>query len=290
MSTAENAQNFDDAPVSGGGATFLEILEKQLAAEKQEQAEAESDIKLPLSEKIKNKNWKVRKNALDELSEKINELTSFDPNLFKILSQILNEQHQGNLEEAVNILNSFLEKNIQISKECQPELNTIIKLLIEKCYSSSKQSLKDKSKDMIISFIEYLTSTETLVDNLITIMQSRNQKMSQGGVSISTIILTLFGDKVINYKKLSSALTALSDKCSPLIKQNIVEFFVELYKWIKKQVYPLIDKKVKDTIKKDIEKGIEQIEKQFGPAFFPDPKKCLNQNVNGKKKRTLLIN
>ena len=155
MSTAENAQNFDDAPVSGGGATFLEILEKQLAAEKQEQAEAESDIKLPLSEKIKNKNWKVRKNALDELSEKINELTSFDPNLFKILSQILNEQHQGNLEEAVNILNSFLEKNIQISKECQPELNTIIKLLIEKCYSSSKQSLKDKSKDMIISFIEY---------------------------------------------------------------------------------------------------------------------------------------
>ena len=283
MSTAENAQNFDDAPVSGGGATFLEILEKQLAAEKQEQAEAESDIKLPLSEKIKNKNWKVRKNALDELSEKINELTSFDPNLFKILSQILNEQHQGNLEEAVNILNSFLEKNIQISKECQPELNTIIKLLIEKCYSSSKQSLKDKSKDMIISFIEYLTSTETLVDNLITIMQSRNQKMSQGGVSISTIILTLFGDKVINYKKLSSALTALSDKCSPLIKQNIVEFFVELYKWIKKQVYPLIDKKVKDTIKKDIEKGIEQIEKQFGPAFFPEPTKFIGNKMKLEK-------
>ena len=283
MSTAENAQNFDDAPVSGGGATFLEILEKQLAAEKQEQAEAESDIKLPLSEKIKNKNWKVRKNALDELSEKINELTSFDPNLFKILSQILNEQHQGNLEEAVNILNSFLEKNIQISKECQPELNTIIKLLIEKCYSSSKQSLKDKSKDMIISFIEYLTSTETLVDNLITIMQSRNQKMSQGGVSISTIILTLFGDKIINYKKLSSALTALSDKCSPLIKQNIVEFFVELYKWIKKQVYPLIDKKVKDTIKKDIEKGIEQIEKQFGPAFFPDPTKFIGNKMKLEK-------
>ena len=220
---------------------------------------------------------------MDELSEKINELTSFDPNLFKILSQILNEQHQGNLEEAVNILNSFLEKNIQISKECQPELNTIIKLLIEKCYSSSKQSLKDKSKDMIISFIEYLTNTETLVDNLITIMQSRNQKMSQGGVSISTIILALFGDKVINYKKLASSLTALSDKCSPLIKQNIVEFFIELYKWIKKQVYPLIDKKVKDTIKKDIEKGIEQIEKQFGPAFFPDPTKFIGNKTKLEK-------
>ena len=284
MSKEENiAQNFDDAPVSGGGATFLEILEKQLAAEKQEQAQAESDLNLPLSEKIKNKNWKVRKSALDELAEKVNDLNSFDANLFKILSQILTEQHQGNLEEAVNILNSFLEKNIPVSKECQPELNTIIKLLIEKCYSSSKQALKDKSKDMIISFIENLYNTETLVDNLITIMQSRNQKMSQGGVSICTIILTLFGEKVINYKKISSALTALSDKCSPLIKQNIVEFFVELYKWIKKQVYPLIDKKVKDTIKKDIEKGIEQIEKQFGPAFFPDPTKFIGNKMKVEK-------
>ena len=272
-------QNFDDAPVSGGGANFLEILEKQLAAEKQEQEQAESDIKLPLSEKITNKNWKVRKTALDELSEKVNESNCFDTNLFKILSQILTDPHQGNLEEAVNILNSFLEKNFVIPKESQPELNTIIKLLIEKCYSSSKQSLKDKAKDMIISYIEYLTSTDTLVDNLITIMQSRNQKMSQGGVSIATIILQLFGDKVLNYKKLSTALTSLSDKCSPLIKQNIVEFFVELFKWIKKPVFSLIDKKVKDTIKKDIEKGIEQIEKQYGPAYFPDPTKFLGKKI-----------
>ena len=258
-------------------------MERQLAAEKQEQDQAESDIKLPLSEKITNKNWKVRKSALDELSEKVNESMSFDSNLFKLLSQILTDPHQGNLEEAVNIINAFLEKNFVIPKESQPELNTIIKLLIEKCYSSSKQALKDKSKDMIISYIEYLNNTETLVDNLITIMQNRNQKMSQGGVSITTIILSLFGDRVLNYKKLSTALTALSDKCSPLIKQNIIEFFVELYKWIKKGVYPLIDKKVKDNVKKDIEKGIEQIEKQFGPAFFPEPTKFLGKKIKIEK-------
>jgi len=283
------AQNFDDAPVAGGGATFMEILEKQLAAEKQEQEQAQSDLNLPLSEKILNKNWKVRKSALDEISEKVNNMTSFDINLFKMLSQILTDQHQGNLEEAVNILNSFLEKNIAIGKECQPELNTIIKLLIEKCYSSSKQALKDKSKDMIISFIEYLNSTDQLVDNLIIIMQSRNQKMSQGGVSITTIILSLFGDKVLNYKKLSSALTTLSDKCSPLIKQNIIEFFIELYKWIKKSVFPLIEKKVKDTIKNDIQKGIEQIEKQFGAAYFPDPTKFLGKKIKIEKGNKNLV-
>ena len=278
------ARNFDDVPVSGGGRNFNEMIEKQLALEAQEQAQAESDLNLPLSEKITNKNWKVRKSALDEISEKVKELTSFDNALFKILSLILTDMHLGNLEEAANILNCFLEKNISIPKESSPELNMIIKLLIEKCYSSSKLALKEKAKDMIISFVEYLNNTDTLVDNLITIMQSKNQKMSQGGISISTILLSLFGDKAFNYKKLSSSMTSLSDKCAPLLKQNIVEFFVELYKWIKKSLYPLIDKKVKDAIRKDIEKGIEQIDKQYGPAYFPDPTKFLGKKIKSEKK------
>ena len=112
----------------------------------------------------------------------------------------------------------FFRKNVLIPKECQPELNMIIKLLIEKCYSSSKLALKDKAIDMIISFTEYLSNPDTLFDNLVTIMQSRNQKMSQNGVSIITILLSLFGDKVFDYKKLSSCMATLSDKCNPLIK------------------------------------------------------------------------
>ena len=269
--------NFDDAPVSGGGASFLEILERQLAAEKKEQNQAEADLSLPLSEKITNKNWKVRKSALEEISSKVTNLSSFDPDLFKLLPQILRDPHQGNLEEAVNIVNSYLEKDFTVPKENQNELNIIIKLLIEKCYSSSKQALIDKSKDMIISFVEYLNNTDILVDNLTTLMQNRNQKMSQGAVSITTILLSLFGSNAFNYKKLASSMTTLSDKCSPLIKQNIVEFFIELYKWIKKLLKPLIEKKVKDIIKKDIEKGIEQINEQLGKAYIPQPTKFLGK-------------
>ena len=275
--------NFDDAPVSGRGASFSEILEKQLAAEKQEQIQAEIDLSIPLEQKITNKNWKVRKSALEEIASKVNNLNSFDPEIFKYLSQILTDQHQGNLEEAVNILNSYLEKDFPVPKENQNELNTIIKLLIEKCYSSSKQALKDKSKDMIISFVEYLNNTDTLVDNLTTIMKSKNQKMSQGAVSISTTLLTLFGSSAFNYKNLSSSMTALSDKCSPLIKQNIVEFFIELYKWIKKKIKPLIEKKVKDIIKNDIDKGIEQIDKELGPDYIPQPTKYLGKKPNNEE-------
>ena len=274
--------NFDDAPVSGRGASFLELFERQYKAEKEEKNQEEQDLSVPLSEKIINKNWKIRKSALEEISYKVSNLSSFDPNLFNIFSQILTDSHQGNLEEAVNILKSYLEKNFPVPKENQNELNMIIKLLIEKCYSSSKQALKDKSKDMIISFVEYLNNTDILVDNIITLMQSKNQKMSQSAVSIITILLSLFGSNSFNYKKISSSMTTLSDKCSPLIKQNIVEFFIELYKWIKKLLKPLIEKKVKDIIKNDIEKGIEQINEQFGIAYFPQPTKFL-----GKKPKNM---
>ena len=271
---------FDDAPVSGRGASFMEIFEKQFAAEQQEQSQAQQDIKLPLSEKIKNKNWKIRKSALEEISSKVKDLSSFDPDLFIILSEILKDSHQGNLEEAVNILNSYLEKNFPVPKENQKELNIIIKLLIEKCYSSSKQALKEKSKDMIISFTEYLNNTDILVENLSTLMQSKNQKLSQGAVEMTTILLSLYGSNAFNYKKLSSAMTTLSDKCSPLIKQNIVEFFIELYKWIKKLLKPLIEKKVKDIIKKDIEKGIQQINEEFGLGYMPQPTKFFGKKTN----------
>ena len=138
--------NFDDAPVSGRGASFLELFERQYKAEKEEKNQEEQDLSVPLSEKIINKNWKIRKSALEEISYKVSNLSSFDPNLFNIFSQILTDSHQGNLEEAVNILKSYLEKNFPVPKENQNELNMIIKLLIEKCYSSSKQALKDKSK------------------------------------------------------------------------------------------------------------------------------------------------
>ena len=275
--------NFDDAPVSGRGASFLEIFERQYKAEKEEKNQEEQDLSVPLSEKIINKNWKIRKSALEEISYKVSNLSSFDPNLFIIFSQILTDSHQGNLEEAVNILKSYLEKNFPVPKENQNELNMIIKLLIEKCYSSSKQALKDKSKDMIISFVEYLNNTDILVDNIITLMQSKNQKMSQSAVSIITILLSLFGSNAFNYKKISSSMTTLSDKCSPLIKQNIVEFFIELYKWIKKLLKPLIEKKVKDIIKNDIEKGIEQINEQFGIAYFPQPTKFLGKKPKNMK-------
>ena len=185
--------NLDDAPVPGGGSSFLALLEKQLAAEKQEQCQVETDLNLPLSQKITNKNWKVRKSALEEISSKVNEVSSFDPELFKLLSQILTDQHQGNLEEAVKILNSYLEKNIAVPKENQNELNTIIKLLIEKCFSSSKQTLKDTAKDMIISFVEYLNNTDILVDNLITLMQSKNQKNeSRSSINKYYFIITIW--------------------------------------------------------------------------------------------------
>lgn len=57
----------------------------------------------------------------------------------------------------------------------------------------------------------------------------------------------------------------------------------------KKSSIPFNRKKVKDTIKKDIEKGIEQVNKEFGPAYFPDPTKFLGKKVKIEKNNKNIV-
>ena len=279
-----NNINIDDAPLKGGGGSFLEMLEKQLAAEKQEENQAQTDMNLPLSDRVSNKNWKVRKNALEEINTKIKDLKSFDSELFELFPKIITDQHQGNLEEAVNILTTYFENKFPVPKESQQFLNSIIKNLIEKCFTTSKTAFKDKSRDLIIRAIEFLNTSDVLCENISALLVNKNQKLSQAAVAITNILLPLYGNEVINYKKISPSMFVLAEKCSPLVKQQIVEFFIELYKWIKKGLMPLITKKVKDNIKNDIEKGIEQINEKFGLAYFPTPTKFLGRiKIGGNK-------
>ena len=49
----------------------------------------------------------------------------------------LRGENQGNLEEAVNILTTYFENKFPVPKESQQFLNSIIKNLIEKCFTTS---------------------------------------------------------------------------------------------------------------------------------------------------------
>ena len=54
----------------------------------------------------------------------------------------------------------------------------MIKNLLEKCFSSSKNYLKDKSKDTIIKGVENLSNTDILCENIINLFNTKNPKIN----------------------------------------------------------------------------------------------------------------
>ncbi len=123
-------------------------------------------------------------------------LENFDYEIFILLSKILIDQHQSNLEFALDIVNRFFDKKFFIPRENINILNDIFKNLIEQCFSSSKNHLKDKSKDAIIKGVENLSNTDILCENIINLFNNKNQKLIKSGILISTFLLNLFGSSV----------------------------------------------------------------------------------------------
>ena len=66
-----------------------------------------------------------------------------------------------------------------------------------------KKALKDKSKDAIIKGVENLSNTDTLCENIINLFNTKNQKLIQSGILISTFLLNLFDSSALNYKILT---------------------------------------------------------------------------------------
>ena len=275
--------NLDDIPLTSNSTGTYDFLSKMeiLEAEYQKnKKEEENEFNLPKSKKLESKNWKCRKDGLEELNKLILKLENFDYEIFILLPKILIDQHQGNLEFAVDIVNRFFDKKFFIPRENINILNDILKNLIEKCFSSSKNHLKEKSKEAIIKGVENLSNTDILCENIINLFKTKNQKLIQSGILIATFLLNLFGSSALNYKILTPKFLQFTDQCSPLIKNCIISFIIELYKWIRGGIRQYLNNSIKDSIKQDIEKSMEDINNQFKNGLNMNPKNYLNNNFD----------
>ena len=131
--------NLDDIPLTSNSTGTYDFLSKMeiLEAEYQKnKKEEENEFNLPKSKKLESKNWKCRKSALEEIKNDILKMEEFDLEIFKLLPKTLIEQHQGNLEFALDNIISFFDKKFFIPRENLNILNDILKHLIEKGFSS----------------------------------------------------------------------------------------------------------------------------------------------------------
>ncbi len=285
--------NVDDLPCSCGNGYDFEAKMAQMELEfQQKKQQEEQEFSLPLPQRIQSKNWKCRKSALDEISTKIISLSEFNEDIFKLFPKMTQDTHQGNLEFAIELIINFFKIQIQIPHEHQHVLNETLKNLIEKGYSALKPAIKEKSKDAIVKCCEHLTSMDSLCDIISNLIDTKNQKLIQAAVSISTLLLSLFGSSAFTYKAVIPSMIKTIDACSPSIKNEIIAFITELYKWIRGGVRQYIDNKIKDSTRNDIDKSFEAVTKQFQEGNVASASLKLDNNIiisnNASKKQPVI--
>lgn len=228
----ENLQNPDDIPIRPMNmqnnelfAQFSEVDEQQLILEEE---------KKPLNERILSRFIEIKKKSLSEISVKIktfesNENEEFETYLNLTMTAI--EDKNPNIQEiALDILNVVMEK---FTKNQSDIINRIFCKVLEKCYSSTKNSLNQKAKTFLFSAFQNSADTKFIFEGLKTLLESKALKIPQITLNLTTHLLNAFGSFNIEYRGILPILEKISENASIPLRKEIIEFYKELYKWIR---------------------------------------------------------
>lgn len=274
--------NIDDLVVGQSNQDFLSKMEEELNKVKEQEQEEE---KKPLEERVKSKNWKTRKNAYTEIFNILKTAESRTDKIFldyvNLYPLIIDDPHASAQETALDVIKILLE-NYEFASNLVPDL---FKVMLEKCYTSSRAVLKSKAKEMLVLSLEVSIESSGVIEILKSGLESKNPKFQQASLNILSHLISLFGSFKIEYRSLITYVEKLSESTSPQMRSEVLDFYKELYKWIKDAIKPYVSR-LKDSHQKDLEKAFDEIKgKNASPQVtkFLKCDKNLLQNDQGTK-------
>ena len=90
-----------------------------------------------------------------------------------------------------------------------------------------------------------------------------------------TFLINNFGSFKIEYRLLLPLVEKLTESTSPTLRNDALEVYKELYRWIREAIKPNISK-LKEAYQKDLEKSFDDISKN--QPKIPQPKKYLKND------------
>jgi len=196
----------------------------------------------PLSERLISKNWKTRNEAYIELNQKM----AGEPNTAEIFSQHIHllykyicDVHPMGQENSLNLLKTVITKGVIIPISSLTEILTI---LLEKCISSSRIIIREKSLE-IIGLLKNTEMFSSILQILLdSINNSKNTKIIISAIQIICDLLRKFG---------ISACGEISEVCkiiekqainstNPQIKAETMAFYKELNKLVPDKINSII--------------------------------------------------
>jgi hypothetical protein len=265
--------DYDEIVVGKSNIDFNKMVEEELNRNRENELEEESK---PLEEKIKSKNWKTRKNAYSEILERLMQEKNFGDYL-AFYSSILEDQHSTALETALEIVSLFLT-------ECdfaQNHAGVIFKNLLEKCMTNSKANIKQTSKDLMALCFEISLDNSTICECLKHNFENKNPKIQLVAITTATFLISAFGSHVVDYRVLMPAMEKVAESSNTALRNESIEFYKELFKWIRNSIKNYMNK-LKDAYQKDLEKAFDETSKTS--VNKPQPTRFLrsdkNKNIN----------
>ncbi|KAG4301746.1 hypothetical protein PCANB_001659 [Pneumocystis canis] len=219
---------------------------------------------LPLLERAVHKIWKVRLGAYEEMSRLFSNSTSekdpvfrpflLDVSLWKKISIDSNVFAQ---EAGINALKDFLEF---CGKEaCIKTRSTVIPCIVEKCLISTRPGTKQKSIDVILLYVE-LDSPDSVLDDLLPILDVKFPKLVSATVNIIKEIYRLFGVKTVNPKPILKILPKLFAHNDNGVRKEAIELAVTLYSWLGDIIRSSLFSELKPVQIKELELSFEKVE------------------------------
>jgi cytoskeleton-associated protein 5 len=153
------------------------------------------------------------------------------------LLKLLSDSNPNPQEKSLEILSLFLKNEPNL---VSPYLGGILKILIEKNISGSKQSAKDSAKALVTGLFKLDRAQVTGV--LIKYLDHKTPKMVSAAIVSFTVVLENLSFKVLDLNLVTSQMAKTSEHTNPQIRSESLNWFKELYKQIQSGIEPFLSK------------------------------------------------
>ncbi|KAI9788351.1 MAG: Microtubule-associated protein, microtubule dynamics during spindle orientation [Peltula sp. TS41687] len=224
---------------------------------------------LPLLDRFVHKVWKVRKEAYEEAARRFEAAPSESDPVYKPFLQdpglwkgAVADSNVAAQQEGIAALCAFLK--FAGTPACTRTRNQAIPPLVEKGLTSTRAATKASATEALLLYIE-LDTPGPVIDELIPFLSHKQPKTIAATLNALTTIYHAYGCKTADPKPVLKALPKVFGHADKNVRAEAQNLAVELYRWLKEALKPVLWNDLKPVQQQDLEALFEKVKQDPSP-------------------------
>ncbi|KPI40828.1 Spindle pole body component alp14 [Cyphellophora attinorum] len=233
-------------------------------------AEQEEDFsQLPLPDRFAHKLWKVRKEGYEEAARLFEKSPDESDPVFRPFVQdgsiwkgAAADSNVAAQQEGLGALCAFLKYGGQQSaSRSRPHT---IQPIYEKGLSSTRPAAKANALECLLLYVE-IDKPDLVIEELLPALANKQPKIVAATLAAITSIFHNFGVKLVKPQPALKALPKVFGHADKNVRAEAQNLTVELYRWLKDALKPVIWEELKPVQQTDLEKLFEKVREEPPP-------------------------